>query len=87
MKSTAFYFLLAELLDVTTTLIGLEAGLWETNLHYMKEPVAFLILRTLVVVGIAFILQYKKPFKWDILIPIVAFIGPIWNIIVMIVEL
>lgn len=78
MRKIVTFFICAELLDVITTIIGLSMGLAELN------PIAWEIclpLKLLVIVVVAIVLQRKTPRKIDLLIPIVAALPVIWNLL------
>jgi hypothetical protein len=80
-KPVVKYFLWAEILDITTTNIGVIYGLRETN--FLLTPWSLgIIIKILGIVIVAIIMQYIIPNrKFNIVIPILASIAIPYNII------
>jgi hypothetical protein len=85
MKPITFYFLVAQLLDLCTTGVGLLLGLWETN------PVGInlntIISKLLVILlGVIIFSRLKMP-KLAWIIVIISAIPVLWNLLVITCEL
>ena len=81
-------FLLAELLDIIITLIGLRVGLMEGNPFLKLFALEWMITEKILLATLVALCMYKFDFKkWNWIFPIVAFLPVIWNIFVMVIEL
>ena len=79
MRKTTLFFILAELLDLATTRIGLAIpGVREMNIFDFNRVV---VLKVIITVCIACILQIKRPARIDVALPIAAGLVVPWNII------
>jgi len=81
MRKVTFYFLIAEALDILTTMIGLSLGLKEANplLRFGWGWVAFLKALSVIIVTIG--LEKKKPRKYDMVVIFIVVPFIIWNTI------
>jgi len=79
MRRVTFLFVYIEFLDILTTLIGINIGFWENNPLARSTLGEFILIKLFFTVLIAVILEKKKPNHYDILIPIFAITGVIWN--------
>ena len=80
-----YIFILVELLDILTTGIGISMGLTEINPIGISLEV--LVTKLIVIFCVAEILHLKKRRKIDWVIPIVAGMPVVWNIMIMSLEL
>jgi hypothetical protein len=82
MRNVSIYLIIVEFLDILTTTIGLENGVKEINpfaVYMGFEKV--LLVKILTTVFVIFVLEKKKPNKYDVLVPGVILFFVIWNII------
>ena len=82
-------FLLVELLDIITTLIGFRYGLWE-GAFLKVYTFEWMMTQKVLLVTLVALCMYKYKYKFkkrNWIFPIVAFFPVIWNIFVMIIEL
>lgn len=80
MRRVVFYFICAEILDMATTIIGLRMGMVEQNpLVYSHGWDFVILLKIVITIFVAIILQIKKKQKTDIIIPWLAVSPAIWN--------
>ena len=82
MRNVSIYLIIVEFLDILTTTIGLENGVKEINPFavYMGFE-KILLVKILTTVFVIFVLEKKKPNKYDVLVPGVILFFVIWNII------
>ena len=78
-RKVTFLFIYIEFLDILTTLIGINMGLWESNPLASSSLGQFILLKLLFTILIVIVLEKKKPYPHDVLIPIFAVIPVIWN--------
>lgn len=80
LRNTVIFLLLFEILDGITTIVGLNMGFMELNpLVYRLGWSTVIILKVIITVGIAIVLQVKREHKLDYVIPCIAAIVPLWN--------
>ena len=81
MRNITFAFLVAELLDVLTTLIGMELGFVELN-PIGRIGVAWVMpLKLLAIIVVALVLQTVPPRKIYWTVPAVAGLIVLWNVL------
>ena len=85
MKPIALAFLLCELADLLTTWIGMNMGMIELN-PLAHSWGACLTIKAVVIVIVVVALQRKRPMKADVLIPIVAGLPVVWNLINILID-
>lgn len=76
MRKITIFFILAELSDIFTAIIGLNVGCAELN------PFGTIFISKIIAtIFVSLILEIKKPNKFDIVIPIIAVIPIPWNLL------
>lgn len=80
MRKVTIYFLLAEVLDLITTMVGLRLGMVELNPVFNKAEWEILFLIKIIgTIIVVIALERKKKQKIDVIFPIVALIPVLWN--------
>lgn len=80
LKPVVKLFILAETLDIITTLIGLKLGLVETNPLY-KNPILLFSLKIALVGVVAIVLQQVTFYRIYFIVPFMAGLVVPWNIL------
>lgn len=78
MRPVVLAFLLAEAMDGLTTYAGLRLGMKELNPLDWRLLVP---LKILVVIAVALVLQVRRPYKAYWIVPAVAGLIAIWNVL------
>lgn len=80
MRKTTFYFLYIEILDIITTVVGFNLGLWEIN--PLTGHIGFreiVLCKTIIVLFVALALEKKKEFWFDWFVIFIALLPVMWN--------
>ena len=79
MRRITLLFICIEACDVMTTIVGLHLGLYEANPLLRMGWAGLGLLKLCGVAIVALALQFKKPRRFDIAVPVTAILPVMWN--------
>jgi hypothetical protein len=87
MRTTTLLFIIFQLGDLFTTGIGIIfLGLQEINPLVVNWNIALLV-KVVVIIFVSIILQSKRQYKFDYIVPFISGIVVIWNVVNIVLEI